>query len=502
MNYLTKLASLLTGQIFNKGVLGFVQAGLSLLGSQAATQRQNDAARFSAQQGQFQPYNIYGGGGAVQFDSPFSGGQQGNQYQRSGNIASNFGFFPQYGGPGTQRQSYNNPSSWGVNNMGGNLFQQTANNSQSYNNSQTANNSQPYNYPQSPQTQSNYTPANKWDPYAYQRERISKPLSGIKGSFDPITEIQRSLEFIGGPPMDTSPLPLKDPRNVFTNLDPQLQGASNYLMGSGQDLLDSQIQGPRDVGGYGGYGLNQFQNAQNQASPYFNAAGNQINQDPGNSFFSQLQANPYNIASNEFNKMESVLQPGRDRQSRALDEKLLSQGRLGSSGGALSEQALQSAFGHSSNENLATALQTGMRTQSQLFNMGSGLENLSQNRASLLSSLGIKQGGFFGNLGSQMTGVGGQFRGQDINLRAQDIAKRAQDIGMSRSGLERLMSSLKIQQSPLDLLRVSSGLGGNSQSNGVGAKNLFTAGQNAADATAASYGSMGKLVGGLFGGNK
>lgn len=98
---------------------------------------------------------------------------------------------------------------------------------------------------------------------------------------------------------------------------------------------------------------------------------------------------PYAMAQSQFQKMEDILNPGRQRQREALQAQLLRQGRLGSTGGSLREQGLEAAIEESRQRGLFEALGQAQAVQQQQASLGSQLSNFGFNQG--LSRLGAMQ---------------------------------------------------------------------------------------------------------------
>ena len=116
----------------------------------------------------------------------------------------------------------------------------------------------------------------------------------------------------------------------------------------------------------------------------------------GAGFLNQLNADPFDIAEEQFNRMEAILGKGRDRQRVAQRENLLRTGRLGSTGGSLSEEGLEGAFETSRRANLAEAFGQAQGVQAQQAQIGQqlgafGLGTEQAQLQRLLQSLGSAQ---------------------------------------------------------------------------------------------------------------
>lgn len=71
-----------------------------------------------------------------------------------------------------------------------------------------------------------------------------------------------------------------------------------------------------------------------------------------------------------FKQFESILNPERQRERAALEGRLLAQGRLGSTGGALAEQGFQEAIEQSRRQNLLQAFGQAQQERAQLAGLG------------------------------------------------------------------------------------------------------------------------------------
>lgn len=87
--------------------------------------------------------------------------------------------------------------------------------------------------------------------------------------------------------------------------------------------------------------------------------------------FGQLSSFDPNVAAQEqFSRLESLMAPERQAQQMGLESRLFSQGRLGSTGGAGEQQALQSAIQQQQSANAIGAFEQAMQRQQQLQGMG------------------------------------------------------------------------------------------------------------------------------------
>ena len=146
-----------------------------------------------------------------------------------------------------------------------------------------------------------------------------------------------------------------------------------------------------------------------------------------------MQSDPYALAQSQFEKMESILNPSRNRQRDALEARLLRQGRLGSTGGALSQQGLESAIEESRQRGLYDALQQGMGVQQHQLGLGQNLGLFAQQQENVgleqgLARLGALQG--IDQQAMQYLNLGGAFGG-----RAAQAGANAGQFGMQGAGM-------------------------------------------------------------------
>lgn len=128
---------------------------------------------------------------------------------------------------------------------------------------------------------------------------------------------------------------------------------------------------------------------------------------------------PFGAAEEQFQRMESILAPGRERAREAQEARLFAQGRLGSTGGSLEQQALGEAQEQSRRAQLVEALGqaqgiqrqaadiglgiggfglqqqlAGQQRAGQLADIGFGMERLALQRPETLAKLGMTTGAF------------------------------------------------------------------------------------------------------------
>lgn len=170
------------------------------------------------------------------------------------------------------------------------------------------------------------------------------------------------------------------------NLSPEMQALSQLF---GQQAQQFAGQGQTELGALAGQGGLGFLRA-------------------------GIETDPFATAQTQFERMEEILAPSRQRQREALESRLLRQGRLGSTGGALQQEGLESAIEQSRRQGLVEALGQGMGIQAQQLAQGQQLGLLGQQQqdvgfqqamARLGGLQGIEQQMFnLANLGSALGG--------------------------------------------------------------------------------------------------
>ena len=134
----------------------------------------------------------------------------------------------------------------------------------------------------------------------------------------------------------------------------------------------------------------------------------------GEQFLGGINADPFAAAQTQFGRMEDILAPSRQRQREALEGRLLKQGRLGSTGGGVQQEAQQTAFDQSSSQNLYNALQQSQALQGQQATLGQQLGMFGQQQQDVgFNQAQARLGGISGleqqlynaaNLGSNLGG--------------------------------------------------------------------------------------------------
>lgn len=141
--------------------------------------------------------------------------------------------------------------------------------------------------------------------------------------------------------------------------------------------------------------LGGFQGVSPSLSPEQLALGTQATQ-RGGAFLEQLGADPFDIAEKQFARMEDILRPERERTRTATSDLLLSQGRLGSTGGGRTQEAQEAGFERSRRAGLAEAFGQAQGVQAQQAQLGQqlgafGLSTEQQQLQRMLQSLGAAQ---------------------------------------------------------------------------------------------------------------
>ena len=143
-------------------------------------------------------------------------------------------------------------------------------------------------------------------------------------------------------------------------LSPEVQAYQQAMLGQAGQYAGMGAD-PR-VAAMGGQALGAGQGFLGQAmQPALRGAGA-----VGGAFGTLGQAfDPFGAAETQFQRLESILEPGRERQREAQEARLFAQGRLGATGGALEQQALEESIEASRRANLAEALGQAQSLQQQ-----------------------------------------------------------------------------------------------------------------------------------------
>jgi len=156
----------------------------------------------------------------------------------------------------------------------------------------------------------------------------------------------------------------------------------------------------------------------------------------GAGFLGQVgEFDPFAAAQTQFGRMEDILAPQRDQQRLAQESRLFSQGRLGSTGGAQQQQALESAFLQQQQQGLYDALGQGQDIQNMQIDRGLllGKTPLTMQTQGLENLLGIQKGAL-GQLG-----MGGTLGGSTMTSTTPGIGPLATlGTGLMTGGAEQL----------------------------------------------------------------
>ena len=166
------------------------------------------------------------------------------------------------------------------------------------------------------------------------------------------------------------------------NLEGGLFGDSNFNRGTG---VVSQVLDPR-LAQLQGQGLDQS----NQFGALaLNNAGSQQAFNLGQGFAGQLsQTDPLGLQQTLFNQQSSILQPGFDQANFDLEGRLFSQGRLGSTGGALQQQAQLDSQNTAFGQLLADSFQQSQAQQEQTAGLASTFLQLDPQLSGMFQQLG------------------------------------------------------------------------------------------------------------------
>lgn len=173
----------------------------------------------------------------------------------------------------------------------------------------------------------------------------------------------------------------------------------------------------------------------------------------GGAFGALGSFDPRMAAQEQYNMLEELMAPSRQRDRESLESRLLAQGRLGSTGGGESERALGEVFEQSRLQNALAAFGESRAQQGFLGN----------------------QAGMFGQLGAQL--------GELPFARSQSM----------------LQTALGLEQLPVDLLRLG-GSFGQAEANAAASRAPYLA--EAGDITGRTIAGLGTGLSGAFGGGE
>lgn len=167
----------------------------------------------------------------------------------------------------------------------------------------------------------------------------------------------------------------EDPFGEGTSLEEigeSLTGMGTRERGLERALAMSEFNPYNINTGFGGVGFDG-NNAYTYLDPRFQNLSNQL-LGGASGFFDQINSfDPMEVTQQQFGLMESILNPIRDRERGDLESRLLSQGRLGSTGGGITQGEFEGNIDRSRQQQLYNALQQGQATQQHLLGMGSGM---------------------------------------------------------------------------------------------------------------------------------
>lgn len=155
-------------------------------------------------------------------------------------------------------------------------------------------------------------------------------------------------------------------------------------------------------------------------------------------------ADPFAAAETQFGRMEEILAPGREQARAELEGKLLRQGRLGSTGGARTQAALEESIEQSRRAGLVEALQqaTGLQAhQAQMagalggLGIGVGETQFGRQMGALSGALGLEQAPLaFAQLGTSLSGQRSQHQIAQAQMEAQKMQALMGGLGGLASG--------------------------------------------------------------------
>lgn len=250
----------------------------------------------------------------------------------------------------------------------------------------------------------------KFDPYNVNMQGLGGVQFDAEGNQVSTTMDPRLAQMAGGQYDRAQGMFGADPQAYQTNQD--LYGLGTGAIGAAGNFLQGAQQAQPQ-------GFDMMQQGALNAGGMFDQA-NQQNFGAGQGFLNQLnQFDPQAATQTRFDQLESVLEPSRGRAREALESRLLKQGRLGSTGGGVQQEGLESAIGQQQMQNLLASTGESRAQQQQLLGMGQGLGADAMQRAQGMSGLGAQQGALYGNLGSQIQNAGQQAQMQQAGLFGQ-----------------------------------------------------------------------------------
>jgi len=256
-------------------------------------------------------------------------------------------------------------------------------------------------------------------------------------------------------------------------VDPALQALSQQSMGLGGQFLGQaglpqasgmaaiqQALQPTTAG----------QTAQDLAMQQgvLGAAGEQFVQGAG-------AFDPFGAAQTQYGRMEAMMAPAREQERMAQESRLFSQGRLGSTGGAQQQQALEEAFGQQQQQNLVSSLGQAQAIQAQGVGLGTQLTSQDLAQRQMMGGLGIsqagqgmQQAGMFGDVGFGLENLGIQrqqaMAGLGTQLGAFGASSPLQQQQLQQQlATGALTGAMAPEELAMEQLRVGGALGGTTQ---------------------------------------
>ena len=234
-------------------------------------------------------------------------------------------------------------------------------------------------------------------------------------------------------------------RTMNLGLSPQMQAINNQMFGamSGgpygmtpEQMMLSQAgstlgQQALGLGGMSGiFGRGLGLQAANAGSGFLGAAN---------------QMNPQDIAQGQFDRMQALLSPRRERAALGLESRLLRQGLLGSTAGGEQFRAMNEANAMQDAGIAESALREGMSTQQGLFGMG--LQGMQIGQGLFGQGTGQQLGAMSSGLG--FLGMPAQQQQQSLN-NYLGLLSGQQGINQSLLGLANLGMGAGQAQSGID----------------------------------------------------
>ena len=146
----------------------------------------------------------------------------------------------------------------------------------------------------------------------------------------------------------------------------------NFLTPGQTTMMQGNLQPFSGTTGLGsvGYGGGQFNTQLSQ--PQANMQNQLMGAASG--MFDQLGSyDPLNYTRDQYGMLQELLRPQQEKAVSDMESRLFAQGRLGSTGGALQQQAVQDAINQQNLQAAMQAQQSGLQAQQALSQMGRGL---------------------------------------------------------------------------------------------------------------------------------